>query len=137
MNGNQLFDLSDITLNVSFQEKSYYSLNSIFKRAIRRAHFEASVKFTTNSNVTQLQSIFYSASSPSGSDTIYTVKDGQQGVATALLTVYTDDTATRGFQYVLENPTVLDMSQNVKMEDYASTSITIACTKLTSVQFTP
>lgn len=133
----QMIDITDVTLDEKYAEKSFRSLNSIHKRAIRRSTYEAMAKFSVIGTQSQkLLQYFYSSSSPDSTDVIYDPKDGQQtAMSTCMITVYTNDAHTTGFQYILTNPTIINFSKSFPTEDFAKVDIEIACTKFTSIRF--
>lgn len=139
VNGDQLIDIQDISIDQKFAEKNFRALNSIFKRAIRRATYDCAIKFTAVTNAVALQGIFYSSSSPDGSDTVYQVRDGQQNPAPSqfMITVYTNEAKTTGYQFTLENPTILEMNSKLGTEEFAMTEVVVACTKLLNVRRVP
>lgn len=136
VNGSQLIDIQDISLDQKFAEKNFRALNSIFKRAIRRSTYDCAIKFTAVTDSTVLQGIFYSSSSPDGSDVVYSVRDGQQNPAPSqfMITVYTDEAKTKGYQFTLDTPVVLEMNKKLGTEEFAMTEVVVACIKLDNVR---
>lgn len=133
---DQFVDVTDLSIDQKFDEKSIRALNSIFKRNIKRSTYEVEISFTTNTNPKALQDLFYSSSSiVSGTETLYAPLDGQQvNVPSVLLTCYTNDAGTQGYQYVVANPVILEMNQSNGTEEFAEFEIKMACTQLTNAR---
>ena len=130
---NQITDVKDITVNSSFDVKAYRTLNSIKKRALRRATFEASVKCTIEGLAKEIYAIFYGTSSTFSGGTEYTVLDSSiQNVMTCSITCYRDADATKAYQYTLTNPVFSKFDVNTTTEDFVSVDVEIQCTDITS-----
>lgn len=133
VNGFQIADVSDVTVTNTFSAKDYRTLNSIIKRAIRRATLEQSVKFTIDGGkARQLYAVFFSASSvTSDPGKLYTVRDGQQNPApSVMVTCYEDDDTTKAYQYVLTNPVLTSHNVPLATEAFAKVEVEIMCTQL-------
>lgn len=125
-------DISDITITCTFAAKDYRTLNSIVKRAIRRATLDQSVKFSMHGgSARKLYELFFSSSSPtSDPGQLYTVKDGQQNTQTVMITCYENDDTTKAYQYVLTNPVMTNHNWTLTTEDYEKCEVDFACTQL-------
>ena len=126
----RLADVSNVTVNMSFDVKSYRTLNSIFKRAQRRATHEASVSATVFGIKRTLLQTFFSSSSPVSDGVQFNMKDGQQNATQMLLTVYEDDDPTKPVQLQLDDPIISTNGVNLATEDFAQVPIEIMCIKI-------
>ena len=123
-------DVENITITNSFDVKDYRALNSIKKRAIRRATLEQSVKATIKGLMTDIYSKFFSASSPIASGSQYEVLDGQQLTSTVVLTVRVDDDTDKEIQYQLQNPIFGGFNIDGATEDFLGSEVDIMCTEI-------
>jgi len=127
---SKMADVSDVTISNGFDAKAYRALNSIKKRALRRATLEQSVSLTMFGIQKAVYESFFSSSSPIATGTQWTVKDGQQDDKVVLLTTYADDDLTKTFQYQLQNPLFGTNNANLPTEDFATTEVEIMCTEI-------
>ncbi len=125
-----MVDVQDITINNAFTEKTFRALNSIKKRAIRRASLEQSVKCTIKGPMTDIYSLFFSSSSPISGGNEYEALDGQQLATTVYITCYKDDDATKAYQFQLQNATFMANNWTAPVEDYLSVEVDITCTEI-------
>lgn len=130
VNGDRMVDVESITITNSFDIKTYRTLNSIKKRAIRRATLEQSIRATIKGFMKEIYSKFWGSSSPISSGTEYTVTDGQQEDITVLLTCYRDDDPNKAYQFELVNPVFGSFNGDLPTEDFAGTEIDIMCTEM-------
>jgi hypothetical protein len=128
INGKYTADIENVSLSKSFENKSRYSLNSIKIRNQRRSNLSFEVTFSVKADTTEIKKLFYSSSSVvSGTETVYSVLDGQQvNTDSWLLTVYEDDAKTKARQIELIRPLVLSMNDTMASQEYVSTEITTA-----------
>lgn len=131
INGLQIGDIQDVTLNKSFTEKSYYALNGIKKRAIRRSNFNASVSFNiTGSLYREIEKNFFSSSSPVSGGLRYTVNDGQQTAMTMLLTAYENDDSTKAIQVEVFDAVILSANETYTSQEFTTYAVEVACTDI-------
>jgi len=131
-----MVDVKDISLTLGYAVKDFFALNSIIKRAIRRSHFDGSIKCTIVGLQKDILQAFFSASSPIAAGTQYNVNDGQQNATTVFITLYENDDATKRFQFGLVNATISGMDTNLPLEDFANQAITIMFTNITEANDT-
>lgn len=133
INGKQIADVSDVNITSSFDVKSYRTLNSIKKRALRRSGLEQSVTFTIEGGkAREVYSLFYSSSSAVASGKDYTVKDGQQNTTTGVwVTCYEADDTTKAYQYQLNSPVLGKMDTALSTDEFANVSVEIMCIDFT------
>jgi hypothetical protein len=125
--GALMADVSDVTLNLKFDVKSYRTLNSIKKRAQRRATFDVSVSLTMFGIQTQVYQAFFSSSSPITDGVEYDVLDGQQTATAMILTTYVDDDPLKPIQWQLIDPIFSSNNVNLATEDFAQMPVEIMC----------
>lgn len=130
INGSQIVDVQDVTINNGYTAKDFRALNSIIKRAIKRSTLEQSVTCTVVGISSSIYSLFFSASSPISGGNEYSVKDGQQNSTTCFLTVYRDDDSAKKLQFQITNPVFTNNSITQSTEDFASMSLEINCTQI-------
>lgn len=131
VNSEQIADVGNITINMSFDVKNYRTLNSILKRAQRRATHEASVSCTVYGYHKKLYEIFFSQSSAVANGQDYDIKDGQQESLTVVLTAYEDEDTNKPVQFQLHDPIFSTHGVNQATEDFGQTSLEIMCIKIT------
>lgn len=126
-------DVSNIVISSTFSAKDYRTLNSIKKRAIRRATLDQNIKFSIEGgSARKLYELFFSSSSPTNDPgQLYTVKDGQQIVQTVMVTCYENDDTTKAYQYVLSNPTMTSHTWNLSTEAFEKVDVEFMCTEIT------
>lgn len=127
VNGELMADVSDVTINLKFDVKSYRTLNSIKKRAQRRATFDVSVTLTMFGIQTNIYEAFFSSSSPISDGIEYDVKDGQQNATPMVLTTYVDDDVTKPIQWQLVDPIFSTNNVNLATEDFGQMPVEIIC----------
>lgn len=132
INDESLIDVTDLSVTKQFTEKSFYALNSIFKRAIRRSEFQFELGFTIHTSAEVLDDLFFSSSSVvSATEKVYNVKDGQQDdVSNFFVTAYSNEEETEGLQFDVVNPVILNISPSSAAQEFAGYDVTVACTKI-------
>jgi hypothetical protein len=130
INANQIVDVQDVTITNSFAAKDFRALNSIIKRAIKRATLDQSIKCTVVGYNSAIWSLFFSSSSPISGGNEYNVKDGQQNTTTCYLTVYRDDDSSKKLQFQVTNPVFTSNSINAPTEDFGKLELEIQCTEI-------
>jgi hypothetical protein len=132
----KLVDVMSVAKNEALSEQAFFALNSIKKRAIRRSNYEVTLTMTVRSASDTLLGYYYSSSSVvSGTEKVYTMKDGQQdAIDPWLLTLYTNAAETAGFQYELQNPTILSHNLTASTQEYSEWEVEVACTDLVGVR---
>lgn len=139
MNDGYNVDISDITINQSFSPVELRTLNSIKKRALRRATLEQSASFTVQGQWTQLSKYFFSSSSPVSGGTEYSVLDGQQSAATVYITVNVDNdegTVDGQYQYQLVNPIFTTNNVSLTTEEFGNVAVDVMCKEIKLVEDT-
>lgn len=132
---NYVFDIKDLSMDQKVSVKDYHSLNSIFKKALRRTDYELSMKFTVVSNPIALQQAFYSSSSSDGSgDTIFIPLDGQQSALNLTITAYFDAAKTQGYQFTANNCVIASMNTKLALDDFASVDFEVMATQITNTR---
>lgn len=131
VNGDQLGNITNLVVTDKFTEASLYVLGSIIKNNIKRSKLEQSVSCDMEGSVYRdLYAVFFGASSAGSGDYTYTVLDGQQAAATVMITAYQDDDATKYYQFVLTNPTLLTHDITLAAQAYDKVKVDFACTQL-------
>jgi len=131
INGLQIGEIQDVTLNKSYTMKKFNALNSIVPRAIRRSNFEAGVSFNiAGSLYREIEKTFFSSSSPVSGGLKYTVKDGQQTAATMLLTAYENDDTTKSIQIEVTNATIVSANETSASQEFQTFAVEVACTQI-------
>jgi sporulation protein YlmC with PRC-barrel domain len=132
VDGTQLTEVQDITVNPTFDIKELKAIGTIKLRAIRRANFKIEVTFNIKTFSTAINKLFYSASSPSASGTDYTVKDGQQTASTGFyITGYDNDDVTHARQFQIANPIISVNNNSQAIEDFNGYAVTVIGTDVT------
>jgi hypothetical protein len=133
VDSSRVIEVVDVSVDMTFSEKSFYANGSIKKRAINRAEFNAELSFTVHNFSPVLWQYFFSSSSASGSDVVYNVNDGPQNrVTTWLATFYLDgnEAGAKGLQYTITNPTILNLPLSNGSQEFAQFEVTVACTDI-------
>lgn len=129
VNGTQITDISEITISSSFTLKDFRTLNSIKKRALRRATLDQTVACKlTGGKARAIYSLFYSSSSPVSGGTEFDVLDGQQTAAAVYITCYEDDNSSKAYQYQLVNPVLSKMDEANMTEEFSEVGLEFGCT---------
>lgn len=132
INSKYAVDIESLSINKSYEMKYINSLNSIKRRASRRSNATQELSMNVKSDNQELKKLFYSSSSTSGTDTIYSIKDGQQDdTSTWTITVYFDDDKTDGKQFTLTNPIIMQMNETNTSQDFWAADMTVSVDDIT------
>lgn len=128
---SQMIDISTISINATFDIKAIKALNTIKKRAQKRANFQVEASFTAvGNNITKINQLFFSSSSPVANGLDYTIKDGQQDSTTMYITCYIDDDTTKPIQYQLSNAIISSNGNTLATEEFDEQQFTVMATDM-------
>lgn len=131
--GDQLIDITDITLSQSFARKSFRALNSRLERALRRGEYEGSASFTAHNASPALFAAFYGDSTvQSATETDFSIKDANQEAKTCIMTAYYNEDTSIGEQFTLETPVILSINKSKSTDSFASYEIELAFTRVSN-----
>jgi hypothetical protein len=128
INGKQIGDVQDVTINLAKTEKNYYALGSKVKRAVRTSNVDSNGTFNlTGALYRELIKNWFSSSSPVSGGLKYTVKDGKEDAMTVVITTYEDDDTDKWIQYEFVGAVLLNHSLTLTQQEFASVQCEIAC----------
>ena len=136
LGSGQVINIQDISVNLGFDVKDLKALNSIKKQTNRRANFVVECTFNAAGNQSLMSGLFFSSSSPSGSGTDYTIKDGQQAATTFYVTGHVDDDPTKAIQFQIANAIISKNDHSKAMEAFEMVSYTVVGTDVTMYEAT-
>jgi len=136
VNGGQLVDVQDITINKSFTEMPLKAMNSIKIRQLRRKDFKCGATFKVAGHQSQTASLFFGGSSAVSGGLSYSVVDGQQSVPTFYITCYADESVSESVQFQFSNAVFTVDNLATSLETFGEHSITVVATDVTMFEAT-
>ena len=118
---NQLVDVENITVEITFTEKELRRLNSIKMASHKRGTFKCGLKAKVKAMSKQALTAIMGTAAVDGAGTLITVKDGQYtALLNPVLTIYVDDDVAKPIQFQFTDAIIDSAPITAALEDYGS-----------------
>jgi hypothetical protein len=121
----QLVNVDNVTVEITFSEKELRRLNSIKMASHKRATFKCSLRAKLKSVNKEVFAVIFGTSAPDGSGTLITVKDGQPDELNPVFTGYIDDDPSKPVQFQFTDAVCTAMPLAATLENYGEVDFTM------------
>lgn len=116
---DELVDVENITVEITFAEKELRRLNSIKMASHKRATFKCGMKARVKAMSKEALGKIMGTSTVDGAGTLISVKDGQYtNVLNPVLTTYVDDDVTKPIQFQFSDAIIITSPVTAALEEY-------------------
>ena len=122
---NQLVDVDNAVVEITFSEKELRRLASIKMASHKRATFKCGMKAKVKSMSKEVYTAILGTSTVDGSGELITVKDGQPTTLNPIFTTYVDDDVSKPIQFQFTDAVCTAIPLTSNLENFGEVDLTL------------